>query len=49
MNEIEVTFTCLENKTGRVKVSMLVTSDQCDPFTISWIKECKLECNYNMR
>jgi hypothetical protein len=46
MNQIEVLFTCKENKTGKIKVSMMVTSDQCSPFTIHWNKECKPLCKF---
>jgi hypothetical protein len=40
MSEIEVKYSCIHGKNGKVKVSMIVTSDQCDPFTIYWYKEC---------
>ena len=45
MTGIEVKYKCVANKSGRVKVSMLVTSDQCDPFTIFWYKSCQVEAS----
>jgi hypothetical protein len=41
MTAIEVIYNCKENKEGKIKISMTVTSDTCNPFTINWIKECK--------
>jgi hypothetical protein len=43
LSEIEVKYSCIQGKSSRVKVSMSVTSDQCDPFTIHWFKQCNLE------
>ncbi len=43
MSAIEVIYNCQENKSGKVRLEMTVTSDQCDPFTIYWWKECKMK------
>jgi hypothetical protein len=38
---MEIIYNCKENKEGRVKMSMTIVSDTCNPFTVNWIKECK--------
>ena len=47
MSSIEVIHNC-KDKEAPVKISMTVTSNNCNPFTIYWEKQCKKKCNINL-
>lgn len=39
MSTIEVIYNC-KDKVGIARMTMTITSEYCDPFTIYWDKEC---------
>lgn len=48
MTAIEVLYNC-KDKEGQVNISMAVTSDSCNPFTITWIKHCSAKITNKLK
>ena len=46
MSSIEVIHNC-KDKEASAKISMTVTSNNCNPYTIYWEKQCKLKSSIN--
>jgi hypothetical protein len=46
MSSVEVIYNCKGEKDTIVKISMTVTTSDCDPFTIAWQKQCKAKGKY---
>jgi len=38
---VEVLYNCKEGVKGVAEIKMTIKSDQCDPFSIKWLKVCK--------
>jgi len=47
MSKVEVVYNCHQNNSGKVRMEMTITTDQCDPFTIYWWKECNIKSIYS--
>ncbi len=40
---IEVLYSCSKTKSGRIRITLSIEADSCEPFVLEWFKHCIVE------